>query len=173
MKAIMAAQDISFINKIMGLYQTFRMYRCNYFNNAAKEVSVHKELTHLYTLTTGRDVQGARVLDLGCGQRAHHAAMWLADGADISGIDFEVPTFSMGLNTFFKVWKDNGGERAVKSLVRHCMFDRKFFSELSSIYGKPLSPYFRELFPRLHVMSATNMEFSDDTFDYVYSLWAF
>jgi len=53
----------------------------------------------------------------------------IVGGADVSGIDVEVPTFIMRQSTLFKVWKNSGMDRAIKSSIRHHIYDKKFYEE--------------------------------------------
>lgn len=111
----------------------------------------------------------ARILDLGCGQTATQTALFAADGATATGIDIEIPTFSMGPRTFVRTLRRNGPERAFKSLARHMLFDGRLFRGLSREYGKAVT--FDTLDVR--VMDATAMDFADSTFDFVDSMAVF
>jgi len=168
-KSIMSGQRIPLVNRISSGWSILRAWRDGTFGNAETALAFHNELcdvirTHLHT-----GVEQARILELGCGQIATQTVLFQADGADVVGIDVEVPTYTMGLGTLIKVIRTNGVERALKSLLRHWLFDRRSFAELSAKYGKRLP--FEALDVRL--MDATHLSFPDDYFDFVYSAWVF
>lgn len=132
-------------------------------------LAFHRELCDIAENYLQKDTNEISVLDIGCGQTAAQTLLFTADGASAIGVDVEVPTYRMGLGTIAKVVRTNGTERAVKSLVRHFLFDRKFFQELSLRSGHRLP--FGRLDARL--MDATELSFPDDSFDFVFSAWTF
>jgi len=169
MKSAMSSQKIPFIHRLFSSLNIFRAYQTGIFGNAASEINFHKELCEIIKTYVRVEVKEAKILDLGCGQTATQTALFKADGADVIGIDMEVPTYKMNLKTFIRVVRTNGIERAIKSLVRHLLFDKRYFSELSLQYGKPVP--FEQL--DIRIMNATNLSFPDNYFDFVYSAWVF
>ncbi|MGD0116214.1 MAG: class I SAM-dependent methyltransferase [Dehalococcoidia bacterium] len=169
MKSAMAAQRIPIASRLQSGLAIFRSYRSGAFGDARSALAFHRELCDIATAYLHRPVKGSRVLDLGCGQTATQTVLFQADGADVVGVDVEIPTYSMGLGTLVRVAKTNGIERAAKSLLRHRLFDGRFFRELLAPYGGKLS------FDRLDVriMDATELSFADDSFDFVFSAWVF
>jgi SAM-dependent methyltransferase len=113
----------------------------------------------------GIPVSKATILEIGCGQIPAQIAIFHAEGANVVGIDIEVPTYKMTIPIFMKILKLNGLERALKSLVRHFLFDKRFFRDLSKKYGKPV------VFDNIDVriMDATDLGFESNHFDFVYS----
>jgi ubiquinone/menaquinone biosynthesis C-methylase UbiE len=169
MKAVMAGQRVSLRSKIESGLAIYNVHRRGLASNARDEVTYHRKLIGHLQRYTGKSVDGARILDLGCGQTATQTALFHADGAVVTGIDVEVPTFSLGVATFIRTLRLNGPERALKSLARHVLFDQRFFRALSAGYDKSVS--FKNLDVR--IMDATAMEFADSTFDFVTSLSVF
>jgi SAM-dependent methyltransferase len=167
MKASMSGQKISFRYRIKSLLDSYRVHRSGAFGVADQEIGFYDDLSGTFTKWSGRDIQDARVLDLGCGQRATQMAMFRANGAIITGIDMEIPTYQMNWRIFFQVMRKNGLERAVKSLIRHLLFDKRFFRDLSSRYGKTIS--LNDL--DIRIMDASRLDFNDNTFDFIYSSW--
>ena len=167
MKTVMAGQPISPLRKAVAALELWRLFRTKVFANPENEINYHRTGAGVFVAQTGKPVAGAHVLEIGCGQTAALTALWLADGADAWGIDVEVPTLRMGPRRFLSVIRANGVERALKSFVRHLFFDREFHVQLSRRYGKPMPP--AGLQRRLRIMSATRMEFPDDSFDFVFS----
>jgi SAM-dependent methyltransferase len=169
MKTIMAGQYIPLRSKIESGLAIYRAHRRGDFSNASHDIAYHRELIGYLEKYTGAAVNAARILDLGCGQTATQTALFHADGAKVTGIDVEVPTFAFGLGTFVRTLRLNGPERALKSLARHVLFDARFFGDLSKNYGREVS--FKNLDVR--VMDASAMEFHDSTFDFVASMAVF
>lgn len=169
MRASMSGQKIPLIHRLLSSLKIFYAHRARAFGSIESVIDFHKQLSEIIKTHVRVDVKKAKILDLGCGQTATQTALFKADGADITGIDMEVPTYQMNLKTFIRVIKTNGAERAVKSLLRHFFFDRRFFLDLSLKYGKTI-PLDRL---DIRLMSATGLSFPDNCFDFVYSAWVF
>lgn len=169
MKSAMSSQDISTMHRLASSWNIFRRYQKGVFGNGEATIEFHKELCELIKSQVNVSIGEARILDLGCGQRADQTILFKIDGADVTGIDMEVPTYRMDFRLFMKVKKINGVERALKSLLRHYLFDRKYFAFLSSQYDKQI--VLEDIDTR--IMNAADLAFPDDHFDFVYSSWVF
>lgn len=169
MKVISSNQSVSIISKIRYAWSIFKGYSEGHFGNPQAQIVRHRDLLDIMSRYGGINPDGANILDIGCGQTAPQSVLFKADGAHVVGIDLELPTFRMSPAIFYQSLKANGMERAVKSLLRHVLFDRRFFSQLSSAYGKPLDLDGLDL----RLMSANDMPFVDDAFDFIYSTWVF
>src|SRR5574341_1908310 len=119
MKAAMSGQRISLIRRLSSSWNIFRAHRTRAFSNAESALNFHKQLFEIIKTHVKVEVKGAKILDLGCGQTATQTALFKADGADVIGIDMEVPTYKLSFKTIIRVIKTNGVERAIKSLLRH------------------------------------------------------
>ena len=164
MKSAMTTQ-LPLRSKIESGMAIFRAHRSGTFSNAERSVAHYRKLRGYLEQYAGVPVAGARALDLGCGQTARLSLLFSAEGANVTGIDIEVPTVRMTPRTFAEVWRRNGPERAFKSLARHLLFDGKFIDDLAKELGKPISVDRLDL----RVMDAAHMEFEDSTFDFVHS----
>ena len=169
MKASMSGQKLPLLHRLFSSWSILRAYQADIFGNARAAVRFHNQLCEIISTHLNMDVEKTRILDLGCGQTATQVALFHADGAEIVGIDMEVPTYRMNVRTFLRVLKTNGLERAVKSLTRHVLFDRRFFAELSLQYGKRVP--FDGI--RTGVMNAASLSFPDNSLDFIYSAWVF
>ena len=169
MKAAMSGQEIPLIPRLLSSWNIFRVHRNSAFGSAKAALNFHKELCEILRRYVKIKVNNAKILDLGCGQRATQTALFKADGADSIGIDMEIPTYKMNLKTLIRVIRINGLERAIKSLLRHLLFDRRFFTDLSLQYGKTIP--FDHL--DIRIMNAANLSFFDNFFDFIYSVWVF
>lgn len=169
MKSAMSGQRISLIHRLLSSLNIFRAHLADKFGNAESAINFHKQLSEIIKEHLNIEVKEAKILDLGCGQTAKQTALFKADGAEVIGIDMEVPTYKMNLNTFIRVIRTNGMERAIKSVLRHLLFDKQFFLQMASQYGKTIS------FDRLDIrlMNADSLSFPDNSFDFVYSAWVF
>src|ERR1035437_3493797 len=156
---------VSIRRKLVSAWDIFQAHRRGDFSNAEGDIAFCQQLVDALKLYTGREITGARVLDLGCGQTAAHSLILASRGADATGIDIEVPTLTMGPRTFVRVARRNGLERALKSLARHVLFDRGFFRDLAAATGRPV----RAKDIDLRVMDAKHMGFPDSTFDLIFS----
>lgn len=161
----MSGQKISIRSKLRSSFSIYNAHKNKTFSDAGSAAAFHKDLLknlHDYTHLEARD---ARILDLGCGQTASQTLLFHADGARVTGIDMEVPTFKMSIPIFWKVVKLNGMERALKSLARHILFDKQFFSALSKEYGKDISLENIDV----RTADARSMPFDASTFDFIFS----
>jgi SAM-dependent methyltransferase len=156
---------VSIRRKLASGLAIYQGHRKGDFSNAEREVGFCQGLVEALTLYTGRGISGARVLDVGCGQTGQHSLILASRGADVTGIDIEIPTLTMGPRTFIRVARRNGLERALKSLARHLLFDRGFLRDLASATGRPVRPKDADL----RVMDAKHMDFPDSTFDLIFS----
>lgn len=109
-----------------------------------------------------------RVLDIGCGQRCPAVSAFTAWGWDATGVDISRVGLDHSLSKYLGVLKTEGPGRLARSLVREAFFDRPFRKGLFGTLGVKIP---RRVDVRL--MSATNMEFADSTFDLVYSMAVF
>ena len=165
----MAGQKISFLNRIRSSFNIFSSYEKGYMGNAQNDIEVHKVLLQCLSEHAKVDVAEARILDIGCGQLGTQVALFNADGADVWGVDLEVPTFTMTPAIFLWVCKSNGLERAIKSLIRHILFDKAYIKNLKRLYNKTVA--FNSLY--LRIQSATSLSFPDAMFDFIYSSYVF
>jgi ubiquinone/menaquinone biosynthesis C-methylase UbiE len=165
----MSGQKIPLIHRLLSSLKIFYAHRARAFGSIESVIDFHKQLSEIIKTHVKVEVKEAKILDVGCGQTATQTALFKADGADIIGIDMEVPTYKMNLKSFIQVIQTNGIERAIKSLLRHFLFDRRFFLDLSLKYEKniPLDQL------DIRLMSAVNLLFRDNYFDFIYSAWAF
>lgn len=169
MRATMSGQKIPLVHRLLSSWKILRAYQSSIFGNAQLAINFHKKLCDIISTHLKAEVKEAKILDLGCGQTATQTFLFKADSADVVGIDMEVPTYRMNLKTLIRVIRTNGAERALKSLTRHLLFDKRFLSELSSRYGKTL-PFDQT---DIRVMNAASLSFPDNSFDFIYSAWVF
>ena len=128
MKTPMSGQNISISHRLLSSWKILNAYRSGIFGDVDDDLQLHYKLIEVIREHFQRDPNGMKILDIGCGQTATQVSLFKADGAEIVGIDAEVPTFEINFTSFKKIIKMNGFERALKSLVRHLFYDKKYFS---------------------------------------------
>jgi SAM-dependent methyltransferase len=81
-------------------------------------------------------------------------------------VDVEIPTYQLDSLRFLRVLRRNGPHRAFKSMLRHMLFDRRFFCALSRESGVDLDP-----FPvvDVEVMDVASADLPRDRFDMIFS----
>ncbi|HKX11306.1 MAG TPA: methyltransferase domain-containing protein [Stellaceae bacterium] len=73
----------------------------------------------------GKRLEDSRVLEIGFGQRPWRLC-WLASlGVDVTGIDLDRPVLRGTPGEYARIFREHGAERALKSLVRGLLFDRR------------------------------------------------
>jgi ubiquinone/menaquinone biosynthesis C-methylase UbiE len=161
----MSAQPIGLRNRLVSLWDIFRSYQKGVFENAEADIENHKALRDTLRTWVGTSVDKARILDIGCGPMAKEVALFKTDGANVTGIDIEVPSYNMNAIVVLRSLTHNGFERAIKSIIRSMLFDGIYVKRLSACYGKTI--LYTKLDTRL--MSATNLQFPDNQFDFIIS----
>jgi len=165
MKTTANSQRIPLRLKMESILSLFRAHRKGVSLEAKQAVADHLRLISFFERYIPIPIEKAKILEIGCGQRAVQTVLFHTDGADVIGIDLEVPTYQMNLSVFLRILRENGFERVLKSFTRHLLFDRHYFSEISKAYGKPIT--FDGVDTR--TMDATRMALDSGSFDFIFS----
>jgi SAM-dependent methyltransferase len=83
-------------------------------------------------------VRGRRVLEVGCGKMYWLSLLLHSDGALVTGIDTEVPMPGRRLAKYRAIWRRNGLERAVRTLVWDWVFAPSYYAALEQETGMQL-----------------------------------
>jgi len=162
----MAGQGIPLFRTIRNALQMYHKHR----KYTDREVETYRQryefLVGLLKRSTGKPACGSRILEVGCGQRAVMPLLFAANGAEACAVDVETPTYRMNVPSFFRTLRNNGAHRAIKSAVRHVLFDRRFFTGLEQACSVVLHP-----FPAIdmRVTDAAKAELPRDRFDMIFS----
>jgi len=113
----------------------------------------------------GRLTPETRILEIGCGQRFARTMLFHSEGVKITGIDLDFVDTSFSIGSMVNIWRINGFERFIKTIVRHFFYDRKYYTVIEQEYGKPLK--WSDLDVRR--MSAYNLDFASNYFDFIFS----
>lgn len=165
MKKVADSPKFSLRLKMEFILSLFRAHRKGVFLEAKQAVADHLRLIHFFERYVPIPFEKTKILEIGCGQRAIQTILFHTDGADVIGIDLEIPTYRMNLSVFLRILRQGGFERALKSFTRHLLFDRDYLSEISTSYGKPVLLNGVET----RIMDATRMAFDSESFDFIFS----
>jgi SAM-dependent methyltransferase len=111
------------------------------------------------------DITQLRVLDVGCGKSFWLSLLLANHGANVTGIDTEVVQPGLSFGKYVELLKNNGFERALRTLVWEQIFAKPYYSELNKLNKTPLT--FDKL--ELRSMSGANLDFPEDSFDLIVS----
>ena len=118
----------------------------------------------IMTQYAGTSSERPAILEIGVGQLAYQTLLFHSAGYDIVGIDQERPTFNLPVRAIPGIFRREGTHRAIKSIVRHALFDRKWLSEIQKA-----APFRLRYDPKIVMMDASKMEFPSDSFDFIFS----
>lgn len=148
------------------LREYLRLYRFHVKGNAAFAKGAAQEAKTLAAelqRRLKRPLKGLRILEIGCGQRAQGTLALHSLGAQVVGIDLE--PVGRGWRKYLGILRMGSLSRLLKTVARELLFDRAYYQALGAALGVPLR--FEGL--RLQQASATQLPFSDGSFDAVVS----
>lgn len=137
---------------------------------AAERASI-AEYRDVLARHAGKRLEDCRVAEIGFGQRPWRLC-WLANlGVDISGVDLERPVLWGTPAEFLRIYREYGAERALKSLVRFWLFDRRERAALARVVSSQSGRPFTMAIGRMYVADAASEEFwrSLSRLDFIYS----
>jgi SAM-dependent methyltransferase len=85
-----------------------------------RDIAEYEELLNAHA---GVDLRSASVFEIGYGARPYRLIALQSMGVDVSGVDAEQPILRGSPDELRAAWRENGPERAVKSLLRRFLFD--------------------------------------------------
>jgi hypothetical protein len=150
--------------------QLFREYRetahkGHDFNPLFEDIDEYDELLRKYA---DLGIQGAQVFEIGFGARPYRQMILHSMGVDASGVDAEMPVLRSRPREFYEILRQNGAERAAKSLLRNLLFDRGERRALRScISARGLAPHLDT--SRLIVSDAGELRLPAASLDLVFS----
>jgi len=97
-----------------------RVRACELPRAIIRDVNEYDELCHRYL---GRPLVDTVVFEIGYGTRPYRLATLISLGVDATGVDLDVPLLDFNPRTFYEVYKKNGLERLLKSVVRYFVAD--------------------------------------------------
>lgn len=165
MKSSTGEGKITVANRVRTAWDVFQGFRKKTLGtaNPSKEIEWHRRILEDFRRYGAAPIEGARYLEVGCGQQGPQLLLFAADGMQAEGIDLTVSTLRFGPGTLMHILRHDGPERALKTLVRHYLFDGQYYRDMAEEYGKAL-PFDRV---STHIMSATAMTYPDNSFEYI------
>ena len=110
-------------------------------------------------------LEGLRVLDVGCGKTMWLTLLLHSCGAKVTGIDTEWTEPVRSLSKYLALIRSNGLERSLRTLVWDLLYARPYYQELNRIC--PFELNFEGVDARR--ASVSELDFDDKTFDLVVS----
>lgn len=85
---------------------------------------------------TGYNINDShKILDLGCGQRYPLSLLFSSMCESVTALDINYVKHDLLPIFFYHVWKHNGLDRAIKSIVRRIFFDKRYYKILEKSAG--------------------------------------
>lgn len=117
-----------------GLYLSMLQYGLLHYRDfAAEHAAFYRRLRQRIG-----EVQGLRVLDVGCGKSYWLSLLLASDGALVTGVDTEAVLPGRALHKYRRIARSNGWERAARTAVWDLLFSRPYYRALERAFGRPL-----------------------------------
>ena len=133
-------QRLKYLSGLLGMYRQ-RARDGNDFTWLHNALADYRTLTSKYRSGTFDD---CRVLEIGFGARPLRLMAMNALGMDATGVDLDRPMTRGTPAEAIAIWKKNGAERAIKSLARYWLNDRRerrdLLAELGIADARPRLP---------------------------------
>ena len=117
-----------------GLYLSMLAYGLRNHGDFAEE---HARFFRGFLADAG-DIRGRHVLDLGCGKTFWLTLLLASEGAEAMGVDTEVTEPARELRKYLRIVRENGFERAARTIAWDLLFSTPYYRKLQQAYGKPL-----------------------------------
>ena len=162
----MSSRPVEFIRDAVNLY---RVRTRDMDAQARATAESARALDAFVARELGSGLAGKRVLIVGTGQTLREFYAFSCLGADVTGIDIDVVPLGWDLFAYYELYRNNGAVRLMKTVGRRVLgIDRAFEKALAAQLGVTA---LRQ--GRLLVADATNLPFTDGSFDVVYSFSVF
>jgi SAM-dependent methyltransferase len=118
-------RDVGLLHRLRYLSKLFRLHIERLiappnFNDLFDEISFYDD--RLKQLS-GLDIQTAITMEIGVGQRPYRLAIIRSLGGSAKGIDLDTPIVSLSAKRVYTLFKENGPNRALKTIARVLIFD--------------------------------------------------
>jgi SAM-dependent methyltransferase len=147
----------------------FRSYQQDNQGMAARYYCKFCDVKTVIESQLERDISDVDILEIGSGQRFTFTLLFGAFGARAVGIDTDYVPRRIGVKEFLAIRRSNGTERAIKTMARKALFDRAYYQALEESAGRTLPLAGVDL----RTMDACALDFSDQTFDCIFSTSVF
>ena len=135
------------------------------FDSIFTDIAEYDELLGRYA---DRTLTESKLFEIGFGARPYRLLALAAMGVDVTGVDADAPVVRGTPGEFRTVYRANGAERAVRSLVRHTVFDRP---ERRAFYGALAERGLQapRVDDRLRVADAAGLALDPGQFDLIFA----
>ncbi len=143
------------------LYQNHKLRASSRIDRYFAELGRHEEMVER---RFGRKIQDMEILEIGPGPFLVHMR-YFSQRNRVTGIDLDVVPHGFGLNQYWRMWRQNGTRRTLKTIIRKAIgIDRHYHREVRKRLGSHADSNLRVL-----QMDACEIEFPDASFDLVHS----
>ncbi|QSR88589.1 class I SAM-dependent methyltransferase [Methylacidiphilum caldifontis] len=115
-----------------------------------------------------KNIYDSKVFEIGYGPRPYRLLAMISLGIDAYGIDLDIPIYNGTIQEWIKLYKENGFERLLKSLIRYYLFDLKERKELEKRL-KAKNGKFSLKKERLWVGDASKLDITESSLDLIVS----
>ena len=156
--------------KIRELREIFRMRAGNlsdhdHFEGVFRDITEYEQLLQKYSHST---LAEAKTLEIGFGSCPNRLIAMASLGTDIVGVDLEVPFLSGSLREIVEMYRRNGLERVIKSIIRFACFDTKERRRLAAVLAARGAKLEID-HGRFKVQDAVTLDLPDQSLDFVFS----
>ncbi|MEM6794027.1 MAG: methyltransferase domain-containing protein [Acidobacteriota bacterium] len=149
----------------LGLYVSMLRYGSAHNRDFAREHFAFFERLRADVRRHLGELEGLRVLEVGCGKMMWLSLLLHSCGARVTGFDTEWSQPRATPAKYWRIGRTSGAERALRTLVWDALYARPYYRELAAV--SPFALRFEGLDCRR--MSVTELDFAADTFDLVVS----
>src|SRR5208282_3433758 len=115
-----SSRALPFGQKSRELLRIFGMFASGIFDRKTIDgvIADVEDYDRMLFAYSGSGLKNARVFEVGYGARPLRLFAASAFGANITGIDLDAPMLTASPRVIFDMWRRNGPERALKSVIR-------------------------------------------------------
>ncbi len=161
---IPALQKFNELNSLLLMYLR-RSHKPPSMSYIFNQVEHYNQLLLQYS---HQSIEKAKVFEIGFGARPNRLIALTSIGIDAYGVDLDMPLLRGTLREFIEIYKKNGTERFLKSLVRFILFDqgeRRSLAQEIKNHGYELEIHEN----RFIVDDAANVEIQPQSLDLIFS----
>lgn len=174
LKSASSGQDISTRLKLNeGIFQFQRLIRDRSPWRPRDFSALHEEFERYNALVkahAGIHLANARTLEIGSGQRPYRLLYLFASGVDAYGLDLDKVIESLSITDVANMYRTNGLERSIKTVLRYAIFDRAENEHLNRFLSERAGSNFK--WPRdriMHGCASNPSIWPPGKFDFVFS----
>lgn len=158
----------SFFSEIRNLVYRTRLQSRNLHKEVEGTIEAVRKCEESIMNRTGMVLENQDILEIGPGQSPRQLAYFSLRNRTI-GVDTDVIPQGLSIGDYYEILRRNGLKRLLKTLGRKALgLDAKFAREMARQLGVGRLPK-----TRVVEMDATNLQFPDESFDFIFSYSVF